>query len=497
MEIDELLFGPAKPDTSGWSIPALAIDLLPHQEEAVKFALEKQQTYLALDMGLGKTACAIAVIASAHQASATPAIIIVPPSLRRTWLEEFKKFAPHLKVRELRGQASKPLEPADVYIIGDSIISCWVDDLAEDPNTLLGKFRVIVVDEAHRSKNMSASRTRAIIKLANTCDTIRILMSGTPTPNGRNQEMGPQIESLGSSAWDGIGGKGKFWSYHCPVERDPNGKLNKFGKRANIDSLGLNEAMTSSFMLRRKRGDVLDLPTKGRGAVHIEGLGKAVSDYKLAEDDLIAYLAGEGKEWRAAVRNEALVKLTTMRKLAGECKVKGVIERAKEFLRETKDYDVVPGLLIIAEHHSVMGPLVAGLEKYGVVAYNGTMNDDEKAEAVKDFNSGKARVFVGQIKSAGVGLTLHGDGRNHHVIICQLPWSPADIQQAEDRVHRIGQTSDVNVEICLASIDNVWTIDERLWALLETKAFSAGEIIDGKGEFLLEEIQDNLIDSYR
>jgi SWI/SNF-related matrix-associated actin-dependent regulator 1 of chromatin subfamily A len=144
-----------------------------------------------------------------------------------------------------------------------------------------------------------------------------------------------------------------------------------------------------------------------------------------------------------------------------------------------------------------MGPLVAGLEKYGVVAYNGTMNDDEKAEAVKDFNSGKARVFVGQIKSAGVGLTLHGDGRNHHVIICQLPWSPADITQAEDRVHRIGQTSDVNIEICLASIDNVWTIDERLWALLEVKAFSAGEIIDGKGEFLLEEIQDNIIDSYR
>ena len=45
-----------------------------------------------------------------------------------------------------------------------------------------------------------------------------------------------------------------------------------------------------------------------------------------------------------------------MRKLAGECKVKGVIERAKEFLRETKDYDVVPGWQIIAEHHIVMGP---------------------------------------------------------------------------------------------------------------------------------------------
>jgi SWI/SNF-related matrix-associated actin-dependent regulator 1 of chromatin subfamily A len=125
------------------------------------------------------------------------------------------------------------------------------------------------------------------------------------------------------------------------------------------------------------------------------------------------------------------------------------------------------------------------------------MDDKEKDESVRLFNSGKARVLVGQVKSAGVGLTLHGDGRNHHAIICQLPWSPSDLTQAEDRLHRIGQINDVNVEICLASIDGSWTIDERLWSLLEQKAFSSGEIIDGKGEFLLEDIQDSIIDSYR
>jgi SNF2 family DNA or RNA helicase len=69
--------------------------------------------------------------------------------------------------------------------------------------------------------------------------------------------------------------------------------------------------------------------------------------------------------------------------------------------------------------------------------------------------------------------------------------------QAEDRLHRIGQTNDVDVEICVASINGSWTIDERLWAILENKAFSSGEIIDGKGEFLLEEVQDGIIDSYR
>ena len=477
------------------TLPTLATPLLPHQQEAVQFVLDQQQAYLALDMGLGKTACAIGVVESARVIGQTPALLVVPPSLRTTWIKELKKFAPHLSVFVIKGMETYPLPPADVYIIGDSVIRSWVDK--GDPNSLLHKVKVLVVDEAHRVKNRSSSRTRAVVDLAKTVPGFKILMSGTPTPNGRNMEMGSQIEILGASAWSAVGGKGKFWSYYCPVERDDKGRLNRYGKRANVDSLGLHEAMTGSFMMRRRRDEVLHLPNKGRSAIHIEGQGKAVSDYILAEEDLVAYLAGEGLPFRAAMRNEALVKLTTMRRLAGECKVRGVIDHVKELLVETAHDDVPMGVFIVAEHHSVMGPIADGLDKYGVVMYNGTMGDKEKASAVEDFTSGDARVMVGQIKSAGVGLTLHGDGRNHRVIIAQLPWSPADIQQAEDRLHRIGQTSDVEVEICLSSIDNSWTVDERLWGLLEGKAFSASELIDGKGEFLLEEIQDSIIDSYR
>lgn len=474
---------------------AVTTPLMFHQEAAVNFVMDKKQAYLALDMGLGKTACAIEVINRAKALGETPALVVVPPSLRLTWVKELEKFAPHLDVEILRGSYPRELRLADVYIIGDSVIASWTPDLKDDPLSLLGKFKTLIVDESHRVKNISARRTQAVIKISKTITGFKLLMSGTPTPNGRNMEMGSQIEILGDEAWKAIGGKGVFWNYYCPVELDENGKRNKWGKRANIDSLGLNAALTSSFMLRLKRDDVLDLPNKGRAGVHVEGKGQPVKDYLLAEEDLIAYLAGAGKEWRGAMRNEALVKLTTMRKLAGACKVKGVVERAKELFKET-----LPdghGLFIVAEHHDVMNSLTEELSKYGVVGFNGGMDDNMKAEAVRAFNSGEARVMIGQIKSVGVGLTLHGDGRNHHVLITQLPWSPSDLTQVEDRLHRIGQTNDVNVEVCLASIDGSWTIDERLWGLLESKAFSAGEIIDGKGEYLLEEIQDSLINSYR
>lgn len=472
----------------------LAVPLMDHQLRALEFAMARRNAYLALDMGLGKTATSIAIIAEAIVAGKSPALIVVPPSLRLTWVKEFAKFAPSITVVVLRGRGTHALPPADVYIIGDATVNDWSQP--DDPNSLIGKVGTLIVDEAHRVKSPIAGRTKGAIRIANSIvDGYKVLLSGTPTPNGRNYEMGSQLDILGTDAWDAIGGKGKFFTHYCPIERDANGKLNKYGKRTNNDSLGLNTCMTSSFMMRMKRDEVLDLPNKGRTAVHIEGLGKAVKDYLLAEESLIAYLANEGKDWRAASRNEALVRLTVMRKLAGECKVKGIISHVKELLDNSLADN--EGVFLVAEHHDVMFKLRDGLSKYGVVAINGMMDDKEKEESVRLFNSGKARVLVGQVKSAGVGLTLHGDGKNHHVIICQLPWSPSDLTQAEDRLHRIGQINDVNVEICLASIDGSWTIDERLWALLEQKAFSSGEIVDGKGEFLLEDIQDSIIDGYR
>lgn len=477
------------------ALPPLSMVLHPHQEEAVKFAVDRGNSYLALDMGLGKTATAIAVVAANKVSGKAPALVVVPPSLRETWRKEIAKFAPFLKVHVIKGRRTYRLPPADVYIIGNMTIDDWTCDVSEDPNTLIGFIKVLVVDEAHIAKTPTAVRTKAIIRLADSINEGKLLLSGTPTPNGRNYEMGSQLDILGKDAWDAVGGKGMFFNHFCPVERDEKGRLNRFGKRANIDSVGLHQLMTTSFMMRMKRDEVLDLPNKGRSAIYIEGKGKPVKDYLLAEESLIAYLAKEGKDWKAASRNEALVKLTTMRRLAGECKVQGIAEYVRELLTDTLPKD--SGVFIVAEHYSVMGPLAESLDKFGVAVYNGSCDDEQKEQAVADFTSGKARVLIGQIRAAGVGLTLHGDGRNHHVIVCQLPWSPADLTQAEDRLHRIGQVNDVQVDICLASIDDSWTIDERLWGILEQKAFSSGEIVDGKGEFLLEEIKDTILDSYR
>ncbi len=481
--ISQLQNTAAKPKAATLTVPPLELPLLPYQTEAVEFALQRDETYLALDMGLGKTACAIAIAVAEVNAGNTPVGVCVPPSLRINWEREFSKFAPKVRVHVISGNAVYPITDADVIVFGDSVLASWAqhDVSKRSVHDLHGKLKALIVDEAHRHKNNS-NRSKSLGSLAKTVTGRRVLMSGTPIPNGRTLEIANQLNILGDGAWYAVGGAGKFWQYYAPKQQ--------YG-RGSVDLEGLGDAMRSSFMIRRRRDEVLNLPNKGRSAVILEGSGDGVRKYLSIEQDLIAFLQKEGRDWRGAARNEALVKLNLMRGAAGEAKVKALIEHINDLM------DVPGGVFVVAENHVVMDNLVVGLYKHKVVSIRGGMTDDDKAEAMDRFNNGDARILVGQITSAGTGFTLHGNGLNHRVVIAQIPWTPAELRQAEDRLHRIGQTHDVTVEVALCHIANKLTIDERLWSVLETKAFDTGRIMDGMGEYLLSDVQESIIDSYR
>lgn len=487
----------------------LALALYDFQVEAVQHALRDAVTkpygYIGLEMGLGKTPCGVAVADAVRQAGIGTVLIVVPPSMRVTWSRELFRFAPHLRNATIR--SSKPdaddviPDDVDVLIIGDASIAGWADFLT-------GKVGALIIDEAHRFKNKNA-RSAALRQIASgekkvlipgtkrkrtermclpeQTPRMRVLMSGTPTPNGRHQELATQIDVMGDDAWRDIGGQGMFWHHYVP-------HIDQYS-RGNNDEAGLYRAMTESWYYRRLRSDVLDLPGKGRTALHLEATGRPVGQYKQCEHDLVEFLKGKngGKDMTPGQRRAAaLIKMLSLRKLAGECKTKAVVEHVKELLEEQPG-----GVFVVAENRSVMDDLLVGLAKYHPSTVQGGMSDNDKARNVDDFCSGKSRVLIGQITAAGVGLTLHGDGLNHRVVVAQLPWTPADLKQAEDRLDRIGQTNFVEVEVAICAIDGVWTIDERLWGMLESKNFASTTISDGEGEYLLSEVQDAILDSYR
>ena len=121
------------------------------------------------------------------------------------------------------------------------------------------------------------------------------------------------------------------------------------------------------------------------------------------------------------------------------------------------------------------------------VKHNGPMTNNMKQKSVDAFQTNdKVKVFVGNIKSAGVGITLT---EGTVVIFNSFDWVPGNNEQAEDRAFRIGQKNDVNVYYQL--FDN--TISTRMWDMLNTKK-DIISIIMGEKELSEEEITELLIE---
>jgi SWI/SNF-related matrix-associated actin-dependent regulator 1 of chromatin subfamily A len=127
----------------------------------------------------------------------------------------------------------------------------------------------------------------------------------------------------------------------------------------------------------------------------------------------------------------------------------------------------------------------AFLKHFGhkAVCVRGGMSADKKQQAVDRFQEDpNCMVFVGQIKAAGVGLTLT---EAEVVIMNSLDWVPGNHEQAEDRAYRIGQNKTVNIYYMLIAD----TIDDLMWRILNNKKRVIGTIM-GESELIEEFIKN-------
>ena len=212
-------------------------------------------------------------------------------------------------------------------------------------------------------------------------------------------------------------------------------------------------------MVRRLKSDVLDeLPPKIRQIVVIpsNGMSKIISrESRIQEshEEKIAMLAAKAElaKTKSDVSYEAAAeKLTSARKVAftdmakvrhelALAKIPYVVEHCQEILDDNPGKQIV----VFAHHTEVVSALAAGLSSYGVVTLTGSTSISKRQDAVDDFQRQNARVFIGNIQAAGIGITLTA---SDHVIFAELAWSPDAITQAEDRTHRIGQKNTVLIQ---------------------------------------------------
>jgi SNF2 family DNA or RNA helicase len=109
----------------------------------------------------------------------------------------------------------------------------------------------------------------------------------------------------------------------------------------------------------------------------------------------------------------------------------------------------------------------------------GAQNEDERQQAVDDFQSGKIKWILFTAQAGGVGITLTAARR---LVMLQRPWSLVDHKQAMDRVHRIG--SEIHDSIVIMDYVTEGTIEERVIDVLDTKADNFEQIVHDKAQLL-------------
>lgn len=434
------------------SIPGLNGQLFPFQSKGVSFIEQRNgRALIADEMGLGKTVQAIAWL-QLHKEK-RPAVIVVPSSLKLNWKREIENWMfPVPKVQILSGTSLSPIT-GQIVIINYDILHAWATWLS-DQNP-----QVLIIDEVHYTKSSKAQRTKAVQALAKGIPHV-IALSGTPIVN-RPIEAFNAIKLIDPLVVP------NFWNYaHKYCNARNNGFGWDFSGASNQDEL--HRILTNSLMIRRKKSDVLkDLPDKIRSWTPIELDNQ--KEYDRAETNFIQFVREKKGESAAAKASnaEALAEIEGLKQLAIQGKMKAVLNWIEDFLE-------VDGILVVmAVHRFVIDTIVEHFPKI-CVKVDGSVSITDRQTAVDRFqNDPTVRLFVGNIKAAGVGLTLTAAS---NVAFVELPWTPGDLTQAEDRCHRIGQKQTVNIHYLLAA----GTIEEKIARLLDRKRKVLDAVLDGK-----------------
>jgi SWI/SNF-related matrix-associated actin-dependent regulator 1 of chromatin subfamily A len=411
---------------------------------------------LADDMGLGKT---YQSIVGALECNAERVLIICPSSLKINWMREVQNFCDDVSII-----SGNHWNPSRFTIVNYDILKNFhtvaernkeyedwelMRDIVEFNPDLL------ILDEAHYVKNHKSKRGAILKDLSKNFGCERVwLLTGTPIAN-RPMDYYNLLAIIDSPITNN-------WVHYAKTYCD--GMRFKKGGRyiwvtkgaSNLDELS---AKTKRTILRRKKENVLDLPEKLITPVYLEL--ENVDGYKNVWNEYLEQRKLDGKKGNPA---KDLVEMTLLRTFIAMETVPYTIEKTEEALELNKK------TIIFCNFNDEMD---AFINHFGdkCVCVRGGMSDKQKQHSVDRFQEDNScMVFVGQIKAAGVGLTLT---KAEIVIMNSLDWVPGNHEQAEDRAYRIGQSETVNIYYML--MDD--TIDTLVWNILNEKKKVIGTIM--------------------
>ena len=413
---------------------------LSHQKEAIQKLVENKKFILADDMGLGKTT---STIIAAIEANAKKVLIICPATLKINWKREIENYSDKsVYIAEGKNFSSD----SDYVIINYDIIKNFHDPKKKSDSQILNSnFDLVIVDEAHYIKNGSAQRTKLINDLVKKVDRLWLL-SGTPMTS-RPMDYFNLLSLVDSPV-------AKNWMAYA-IRYCSGYQFNTGGRKiwnvtgsSNLEEL---RDRTSGTILRRLKEDVLDLPDKIITPVYLRLKSKNYEE-----------VMGEYYDWYDKNPDDSksltvqFTKLTKIRQIIADEKISQTIELAENIIEQGKK------VIIFCNFTDSLNKICEHFGK-SAVKVDGSMSKPNRQHSVDEFQDNeKIKVFVGNIKAAGVGLTLTAA---EAVIMNDLSFVPSDHAQAEDRAYRYGQKN--NVLVYYPIFEN--TIEGIIYDILNNK----------------------------
>ena len=393
---------------------------LTHQKEAIEKLVGCKRFILADDMGLGKTT---STIIAALETGAKKILIISPASLKINWMREIQNYTDRsVYICEGKNFSTEH----DFVIINYDIIKNFYDIKDKENSPIYQtNFDLIVIDEAHYLQNAQAQRTKLVNSFSKRANRLWLL-TGTPmTSRPINYfNLLNLIESPVAQNWMA------YAIRYCEgyqFKAGPRKVWNVKGA-SNLEEL---RDRTSRQVLRRLKEDVLDLPDKIITPVYLRLKSKLYEE-----------LMGEYFDWYRTNSEESssltlqFSKLTKVRQIIAEEKISSTIELCENIIEQGKK------VIVFTNFTKSLQKIVEHFGKQ-CVFLDGSCSQPQRQFAVDQFqNNDKINIFVGNIKAAGVGITLTSA---EAVIMNDLSFLPSDHSQAEDRAYRYGQNSNVSV----------------------------------------------------
>lgn len=465
-----------------------------HQMEGVIYGLEHESFLLGDDQGMGKTKELIDLAMCRKQTDGLKHCLIICGinGNKYNWADEVKihsredswilgtRFTKRPPIKMIEGSTKDKME--DLNNVPHQFF--WITNIetlrggsfkekqgkrtvirfpiAEKIQELCdrGIIGMIAFDEAHKAKNPDSQQGKALLSID--CKGPKIPMSGTFVLNN-------PLDLYLPLKWSGFETH-SFYAYkqhYCT--------MGGFGGKEIVGYKNLDElrSMVSKVMLRRVKGDVLDLPPKVHTIEWVDAYPEQKSLYKDVRDQVRDNID------KVKVHPDPLSEMLRLRQVTGYPGILSstVTKSAKmDRMEELVEDEVsVGGKAIIFSNWSEMTNVIRHkLKKYNPAYITGEVGSVQRMEEKDRFqNDPNCKVMIGTIGALGTGFTLTAA---QLVIFVDEPWNRGIKDQAEDRAHRIGTRGTVRI-VTILTRD---TVDEGVYNLVQKKGKMADLLVDGK-----------------